>query len=389
MKRSSIHKFFLIFAGLFSACVSSTSNVYTSTNQVAVDSANDRLFVSQPDGVLYTFVASSRQSLPSTSDQPFVSEDLNATVSALLPSIVTRMAAFTNDTATLLYVMGAYDDGSGSLFFNRIRVFSFDGTTISEAAISPVILDDGDDAADETNNSFADMLIDQDNDLVFVTDATAGQLHVLNAATGAQALAPVAIAGRPQGMALDNGRLYICNSSAVEAEQVITVINLTDFLTTTIDVDAPCNRIAVATGSASGTAMLIRRSDTPVVQIRKIDTTTYAASTAIDTTTSGFSSGTLSSALGISSTINDMILVAGADGTLYGYLSEQDGNLEFITITSDATSYALETISTAALNITEGEVLTSAGVGSQVFFVAESGNLVVIEVGSTDVDIDT
>jgi hypothetical protein len=84
-----------------------------------------------------------------------------------------------------------------------------------------------------------------------------------------------------------------------------------------------------------------------------------------------------------------MILVAGADGTLYGYLSEQDGNLEFITITSDATSYALETISTAALNITEGEVLTSAGVGSQVFFVAESGNLVVIEVGSTDVDIDT
>lgn len=389
MKRLSIHTLSFIFATLFSACVGTNLGVYTGTNQVAVDTENDRLFVSQPDGVLYTLTASNRQSLPAGSDQPFVSEDLNATASELLPSIVTRMAAFANGTTTLLYAMGAYDDGSGSLVFNRIRVFSFDGASISEASISPVVLDDGDAAADETDNSFADMLIDQDNDLVFVTDATTGQLHVLNAATGAQALAPITIAGRPQGLALDGDRLYVCNSSAVEAEQVITVINLVDFSTTTIDVDAPCNRIAVATSSASGTAMLVRRSDTPVVLIRKVDTATYATSTAIDTTTTDFSSGTISSSLGISSTINDMVLVANTDGTLRGYLSEQDGNLEFITITSDATSYALETISTAALNITEGEALTAAGVGSQVFFVAESGNLVVIEVGSTDVDIDT
>lgn len=390
MKRSSYYKFLFCFAALFSACVGGSSGVYTGTNQLAVDPINNILFVAQPDGVLYTLSASDRESLPATSDQPFVSEDSNEEVSAFLPPVVTQMAAFANGTSTLLYVMGAYDDGVGNIVFNRIRVFSFDGSAIALASISPVILDDGDAAADETDNSFADMLVDQDNDLVFVTDATAGQLHVLNAATGVAARAPLTIVGRPQGMALDDNdnRLYVCNSSAVDAEQVITVVNLADFSTTTIDTDAPCYAIAVATGS-SGTAMLIRRSDTPVVQIRKVDTTTYAASTAIDTTTTDFLSGTLSSGLGISSTINDMVLTRTADGALAGYLSEQDGNLEFITITSDASSYALETVSTAALNITEGDALVSSGVGDQVFFVAESGNLVIIDVATEEVDIDT
>jgi hypothetical protein len=84
-----------------------------------------------------------------------------------------------------------------------------------------------------------------------------------------------------------------------------------------------------------------------------------------------------------------MVLSVNSSGALSGYLSEEDGNIEFVTIATDLSSYTIETLSAVAVNITLGEVFkSSSGVGTTAYFVAGSGYLVSIDVGSSDVDLD-
>lgn len=367
------------------ACGSSGSfGVYDNTNQLAVDATNDRLFLFEPQGTMFVLTASTRTPVGLT---PLVDpDDNNTATSALLPSVVTQAAVYANGAASRIFLLGSLSSG-GSLVTNLIRVLDFDGTSFTEASFSPIELSDADTTTDESDDSFADLVVDQANARVYVSDATQSEIFVLSATDGTQVAGPLPVAGEPQGMALDNGRLYVCNTSTLAAEQVVTVFNVTDASSTAIDLDASCSSLSVAS-NATGTAMLVRRSDAPQVLIRSVDTTTYAASTAIATTTSGYNSGLLTSGAGISSGINDTVLSIDASGLLQGYLSEQDGNLEFVTITADLSSYASQTLSVAALNLASGAILSSGGVGTQAFFVAESGSLVSVVLGSTEPDLD-
>jgi hypothetical protein len=374
------------FFGLvaFAACAGSNGfGIYDNPNQIAVDSVNDRLFLSQPGGELFAMVASTREPLAA---QPIVSEDENAAVSALLPQTAANFAAYANGSASRLFIMGAFSD-AGALITNRIRVLDFDGTSFAEATFSPIDISDGDATTDETDDSFADLVVDQGNSSVYVSDASAGLVFALSAIDGSALAAPITVAGEPQGMALDNGRLYVCNSSDVAVEQVVTVFNVAGFAATVIDLDIPCDRIAVAS-NVNGTAMIAKNSARQQALIRSVDTTTYAASSAIAATTSGYAAGELSSGAGISSGLNDVTLSRDASENLQGYLSEEDGNVEFVTIVPDLSSYSAQTLSVAAINLGEGGVLASGGFGEDVFFSAESGALVTVPVGSIDVDLD-
>lgn len=377
----------LLLAALcgFSACAGTGGfGVYLNPNQIAVDSANDRLFLSQPGGELFALAASTREPL---GPQPFVDEeDNNTDISALLPEVVTNFGAYAEGSTTRLFVMGAFSDGA-ALVTNRIRVLDFDGTSFTEPAFSPIEISDGDDATDETDDSFADLVVDQANGAVYVTDASDSLLFAFNAGDGSLLSAPLAVAGEPRGLALDNGRLYVCNSSAVEAEQLVTVVNTADFTVTAIDLDIPCDRVAAAT-NANGTVLIAKNSSRQQALIRAVDTTTYASSSAIAASTSGYSSGELVSGAGISSGVNDAVLSRDASENLQAYLSQDDGNLEFVTIAPDLSSYSSQTLSVAALSLGEGAVLTSGGFGTSSFFVAESGSLITVEAGSVEADLD-
>ncbi len=382
-----MNKYFylLVACTLFAACSDgSTTGVITSVNALVVDSTNDRVFLSQENQEMFVLEAST---LDDIGDQPVVGEDTDADTQELLPDVVTQMAAYVTGTTTRLFIMGALADDTGNLVLNRVRVLDFDGTEFSENAMSPITLSDGDATTDESDDNFAAMLVDQDNGYVFITDTSTGALYVLDVDDGTTVTGPIAIAGRPQGMSLDEGHLYVCNSSSVDAEQVITVVAVSDFSTTAIDVDASCLVVA-AKSNDNGTALFFKHATDPLVGVYAVDTTTYAAATQLTTDEEGFAVGSLTSGIGISSEIEDIIIVRDSAGALYGYLSELDGNLEMITISSDVTQYDFTEISTTVEYLSHSAALVdSSGNASDVLIGSEIGSLLTTPVGS-DEDFD-
>lgn len=388
MMNRFFHLTIWILLFLISGCGGNAGNDFDEANQLAIDSTNDRLFVTQAGGELFAYEASSQSKIGS---QPIVNEDDNETIFDLMPEISSHFVAYATSTTSRLFLMGNFVNDAGATVLNRIRVLDFDGSDFTEASFSPIDLSDGDDTTDESNNSFADMVLDQSNADIYITDTGADLLYVISADDGSQVVAPIAIAGEPQGMSLTEGRLYICNSSAVEAEQVVIVVNVADFSTTTLDLDIPCSHIALQS-NGSGIVMLVKNSDTQQVLVRTVDTATFAASTsisAVDSEDIDFNDGELISDKGITSSISGVTLTKDSDGNFYGYLTEIDGNVEYITIPSTLDAYTLETLTSSAATITQGKVYTdSSGNGDRVYFVSEVGAVVSVDVGSDDLSVD-
>src|SRR4051794_1570830 len=116
----------------FANCSSgSHSGIFSDPSDLAVDSTNDRLFISQARGELFALAASD---LAHIGTQPAVSEDNNSTIHDLLPYITTNLGVYSNGSSSRIFIMGALEDESGNSVLNRIRVLDFDGTTYSEAA---------------------------------------------------------------------------------------------------------------------------------------------------------------------------------------------------------------------------------------------------------------
>lgn len=377
---------FLLFCFLFTQCGGSATSVYTDTNQVVVDSTNSRLFLTQARGEIFVLDASTQEQIGE--ERPLVSETNDEAVFNLMPNVTTHLAVYATGTVSRLFVMGAFLDENSRVVLNRIRVLDFDGTTFTEASFSPMELSDGDDSTDDKASSFADMLVDQDNGVLYVTDANLGLLYVMSATDGTALLDPIAIAGEPQGMSLTDGHLFVCNSSSEEAEQVITVLDVSDDSTTTIDIDLACQSLKVLS-NGSGVLLLASGYDVQYIYIRSVDSLTYDTSSAIAAAASdSFTDGVLSASQGISSTIEDITLTKDSSGNYFAYLTEMDGNIEYLTVPAALDSYTLETLSTSALNLTKGAVYTnSEGNGVTAFIISESGALVSVDVGSTEVDV--
>jgi len=377
--------FFLFLLALIS-CSSTTTSIYTELTGVIVDSTNDRLFMYQPIGEIYVLEASTREDI---GDQPVVSLDNDATIFALLPTVVSQMVAYTTSTTTRLFISGIVENSSGTLVTNRIIVLDYNGTSFSEASFSPIILSDGDATTEETDDTFSGLLIDQPNSVLYVTDTTTGLLFAIDADDGTTSAGPFNIGGNPQKMSIDEGRVFICNSSAVAATQLITVLNTTDNSTTTIDVGYPCDKIVVDS-SGSDLVMLVKVYDETKVLVRSVNTTTYAASTAIALTgsTQG-ANGELISGLGLTSSMEDMLLSKDSGGTQFAYLSEYNGNIQRLKFVSGLGEFSLETISTTISSLVDSDILVgSAGAGISGFVVSEAGGLVSFTIGATEFNTD-
>jgi hypothetical protein len=371
---------------LITSCSSGTTTLFSDPTQVGVDSTNDRVFVIQGDRQVFAFTAST---LAEIGDQPVVDETDNETVFDLMPTVTTYFAVYSTSTSSRLFVLGSLTDDSGNVVLNRIRVLDFDGTTFTEASFSPIILSDGDDATTDSDNSFTGMVLDQANSVLYVSDASAAVVHAISAVDGTEVTTPIAIAGVPQGMSLADSHLYVCNDSTEETEQLITAIDVSDFSTTTIDLDIPCSQVA-AQSNGTSVILLVRNADTQSLLIQTVDTTTFASASDIASAdTATYANGSLSSGAGISSSIEGIVTTSDSSGNFYVYLSEIDGNIQYITIPSSLSSYTLETLSTSAINLGRGAVLEdTSGNGVSAFVVSEAGALLDIEVGTTNVDVN-
>ncbi|MBF0103964.1 MAG: hypothetical protein HQM16_01445 [Deltaproteobacteria bacterium] len=320
-------------------------------------------------------------------DQPIVSADQNENVYDILPAVTTHMAVYASGTLSRLFVMGGFVNDLGNTVLNRVLVLDFDGVSFSEPDFSPIEITDGADATDETDNSFADLLVDQQTGVLYITDATAGMLYAFSAVDGTTVTGPLTVAGEPQGMSLDNGRLYICNTSSVDAEQLINVVNVSDDTTTGIDIGAPCQTIAVQSNN-TGAVLLVKPSNDQKILIHTVNTTTYAASAAIAAASTTYAAGELTSGAGITSSISDIVISVDSAGLIYAYLSELDGNIQMVSVPADLSAYLVQTLSTSIPNLTKGAVLEFAdGSASQAFIVGETGALVTTDIGAATVQI--
>lgn len=375
---------------ILAQCTSDDSaGILIEINRVAVDSINDRVFVTGYEAdvgpELFSFTASTQEEI---GDQPLVDDETSTDIFDALPTVATQMAAYANGTDTRLFVMGALANDDGDLVTNRVRVFDFDGSSFSETDFSPLSLTDEDATTTDESDTFPDLLIDQTLGVFYASDATSGVIHVIDVSDGTAVVSPIAVGGEPQFLSLTGDHLYVCNSSTIAEEQVISVINTTDFTATEIDIDVPCDLIAVDTNGTS-TVLLAKDHTTSSVYLRSVDTSTFASSTAITATDAadGFVDGIVSAGLGVTSTIQGIALAHDSSGTYYAYLSEADGNVEFITIASDASTYDLDELSTTALNIGEAALYTdSSGLGVTAFLLAETGSLLFVDVGSDEID---
>lgn len=372
-----------VFPVLLANCGSGNSTgTFADSNRIAIDSTNNRLFVTQPRGEIFVFTADSLEAL---GEQPVVNEDRLTSINALLPEIIADLKVFANGSTTRLFLRGLFSDDNGDFVTNRIRVLDFDGTSFAEAAFSPVILSDGDDGTTDSDNSFVAMLVDPTNASLYITDATQGLLYALDVTDGSTVTGPIAITGNPQGLSLSDNRLYVCNSSVTDAEQIVTVVNLADFSTTAIDLDMPCHKISVASGTG-GTTLVAKHSTSQTVQINSVDTTTFATATAIASATTGIANGLLTSGAGISSGVKSL-LSTSLNGTVYGYLTEQDGTIRMLQFAADLSSFTLTDIPTTTTDITESTLFESGGNGVLAYFVSNNGFVLSIGVGGTDVEI--
>lgn len=357
--------------------------IYDEPTLIAVDSDNNRLFVLEKNGKLFILDAATRNGIGS---QPAVDEDHETAIHDLLPYSPTDMAVLDIGGTSRLFISGTQEDDNGNSVFNRLLVLDFDGTTLSAASFSPVIISDGDDETTDTDNLIGGLQVDRNNAQLYVTDSSLGALYILNGNDGSEASASIAVTGTPNKMSLDGGRLYVANSTDTEDDEVITVVNTDDWTATEIDLDVATDDIAVLSND-NGTAILAKQQGQQRVFVRTVDTATYAASTAISVGDSSAEDGQMTSGNGISGAVGRILLTKNSSGTIYGYVPQADGNIALVTISPDLSSFTVTSLSTATDVLNGIDVLLDSNNNGQTVYIAASGSgdLVYTEVGSSSV----
>lgn len=368
--------FFLL---MVASCASnSSSGIFSQPATLAIDATNDRLIVIENLRQVFVLKASNRNNIGS---QPVVKSDRLESIYDLLPISPLQTAVYADGSISRLFVTGAIANEAGNSVLNRILVLDFDGTTFTESSLSPLDLDDSDDATTDTDNVPGGLLVDQDNGRLFVTDSSAGLLYVFNADDGSSVVAPIAIAGNPNKMSLVDNLLFVANASTEAAERVVTVVDTDDFTTTTFDLEVPLTDISVVPSGTSYVLLAKDASDNKVL-IRSVSAD-FATITLVAATSSSFVDGSLSAGLGLTSSVGGLLMTSDANGSLFGYVSQNDGTIDLVSFSSNASTYAVTELSTVTQVITTPTVYGT----SIVYMIAEtSGDLIYTDVGSSSVE---
>lgn len=378
-------KFFsLIFLILCISCSSkSTPNIFDAPFIIAVDSTNNRLFTLSEKQKLNIFNATTQKKIGS---QPIVDSNSNTNIYDLLPTSPTIMAVADVDGVSRLFIAGALETSDGELATNHLLVLDFDGTDLSVADISPLVVEDADSGTDDTTHILGDLKIDAASGRLYVTDTTAAILYSCNVADASEALAPITLAGIPNKMSIDGNHLYIANSSNDPLVNLITVVNTDDATTTTIDVGAATSNISV-TSNDSGTILLAQLTDIETVLVQSVNTTTFDSATAINNATDTSDDGEINTSTEITSTIGSMISSKTDDDNIVGYLGLDDGRIVQVTVKSNLASFTTNNHDTTSEILDGVDLLTSDSIGTTVYFAAGgTGDLLFTDVGEIKLD---
>lgn len=350
---------------------------------VAIDSTNDRLFILEEEGILSILTASNRRAI---GNQPFVNSSREKTIHSLLPTAPMEIEVIAIGSTSRLFISGTRTADDRRVL-NQILVLDFDGTSLSQP-YSPIAIQDADPTTDDTDNVLGGMEIDPARSRLYATDSSLGALYTLSINDGSAAAAAIILTGNPNELSLDGNRLYITNSTATAADQLITVVNVDDFSATTIDLDIRTDGIA-AFSNSSGTVLMIKQRGVQRVHVHTVNTTTFAGSTPIPVGDSSAENGLLSSSSGLSAAVGDLLLTRNASSTLFGYLSQSDGIIKQITFAQDLSSFTVSSLETITKVAEKMAVLNdSNGDGSIVYIAsAASGGILFTDVGSSSISV--
>ncbi len=362
-------KIFVILFVLFASCSSNKGapNILLYPKAVSIDATTNRLFVVDAQD--------NNLSLIDLTENKIVGGEvlLDEESALTLPQLPQDLVAVNLDAdTTRLFTIG-----NGPSPRNQIVVFDYDSTNgLQAAAISPVIVGDLSTDADDLLSGLA---YDATTSTLFVSNHSDDVVRAYDVTTGTEKSgSPISVNSQPSKMGVDSTSRRLFVSSL--GENSVSVIDLDDLTLAadSVDVGSPSVSVAAATND-QGTVLFVVNPIDNEVRVIHPDLADLTLSSAIGSPITPPAAGVADSAsnllTGAATQIKASVL---ADGTMVGALTQSTGDLGFVNVSADLSSFTQSHVSVLngqgafALDILNDD----SGNGSVVYFAAPGGSAV-------------
>ncbi|MFO1463471.1 MAG: hypothetical protein U1F66_06810 [bacterium] len=307
---------------------------------VAIDSTLNRVFVidNQQNGLNLIDPTTDKAVLFGKNDESL----LNNEDPQLLPQFPNNGAVVSlAGGVSRLFVIG----GAGATPGNQIVVLDYDDTNlIRNAPFTPISV------AGNPSDSLVGIAVAPDLGLVFVSNATSGQVHAYNVNTGAEvANSPIAVGGIPGRMNYDPDSGLLAVSDA--ANTTVSLIDASNLAggAQTVDVGV-LTRDAALASNANGTVLFVSGSQVNTARVFLLDLSNLANSTEIFQLNPNSPTQPIPDPNFVPGTINFVKAANLSDGRMAGFYTQSTGDLLELDLTNNLSTLTPAITSVGAIS---------------------------------------
>lgn len=322
------------FISLFSACSSGNSinNVLVAPRVISVNNPNNIAAVADSQNNNLSLIDLTNNSL--ISGNPIINQDSSIIIPALPQDIATFNIG--NGTTRIFIV------GTGNSPSNTIVVLDYNPTSgIIVSPISPITVGSG------TSDILLGLAVNSTLGIVYVSDNSSAEIYAYDANTGTEdSNSPVAVQASPGKINWNPTTNQLLTSSLTTNS--ISIVDTSDLSqpVQSFDVGAATSSVASATNS-TGTALFVIEPQANEVLVYNLNTTTPASSTQIGSTITPPPLGTsITSSDVLSGAASVMTAGPFAAGGIGGFFTQSTGDLGYVNVASDLSSYSAGRVST-------------------------------------------
>ncbi len=364
---SKICFIFLLILTLASCSKNNTvSNILIAPRVISVNNTNNIIAIADSQNNVLTLITLSTNSV--IGGAPIINNGSTIQIPTLPQDIATYNLG---SGITRIFLVGTGDSPS-----NTIVVLDYNPSTgIAAASISPITVGTG------TSDELLGLAVNSTLGVVYVSDSTTSMVHAFDANTG------VEVTGSPLAVQTSPGKMH-WNSSTNQLIVSSLDTNSISFIDTsdlslaaqTLDVGATTSSVASATNS-SGTALFVIQPQANEVLVYNLNVTTPSASTQIGST---ITPPALGSSLASTDVLSGAatIVTAGplASGLIGGFFTQSTGDMGYIDVAADLSSYTAGRISSLNGQNAYGISLQtdSSGNATNTYYAAPGGGAVTI-----------
>jgi hypothetical protein len=357
----------LIFLGLgltgVSACGSGDDSLLLFPSIVAIDSANNRVFVvsNQDNGL----------ALIDPVSLTLVGEEalLNADGPFLLPNFPSNAAVASLGRVSRLFIIGVNNASP----MNQITVLDYNGIILVPAPFSPIAV------SGQAGDTLVGIAVDPANGLVFVSNSTTAQVHAYDISNGAEVVgSPVALGGMPGRLQYDSGlgRIVVSNLTTTQ----VSYLDPANLAAAPVAIETGIlTRDAASVTNASGTVLFVSGNQQNTARVFRVDLTTPANTTQIFEVLPPAPTGPPPAGNLLTGTLNQVRADILTDGRVGGYFTQSSGDLLALDLSSNLNTLTPALVTIGAVS-GEGIDLLQNGGGqaTAVYFASPSVGTVTI-----------